>query len=835
VADYSAKIQLLVEGLDKLDRLQKRVSDLNKEVDRLSKPLFKEGTKAIADIINDAANAQENYNKSVERSTIKQIKLNSAVALYERRLKELKRVGATEQQQFAPDIAQIKSAFDTFKRLGSVSGVQAVATELGRVIEYSREQNRLEFGRLKSTQQLRDFNVQIQKLKAAGLNTSKAEATFDKLAVNAGTNRYALAEKYQFLLGRRIRLLNEELREQQRLANVESKRLREQEIATAKQQRERTQRISNVALGAGFPLLFGGGPGAVLGGAAGGLVGGPAAFAAQIALSAIGQQLDMFVAEVAKTGVALTSTGGTFEYMREKALFSSTAVEDQAIALEEQGRVSELAALLTQDLAKSIGGEGVQALQELGDETNELTKQWNTLTAQLFALVAGPLKDFIAILNTVLGGITTERRLSVLRSEATPAQQKRLAKITREVVGGTVKNVRGGGTQFVAGPEGTPQRLEILRRAASEGIVPTAPAGRITSEDRRSITAPRTKAPGKTSAEREAERLAKELARSLKIGADLERQFSRQVSLLNAASDIERERLKIGFNFEDRLLKIKELKNAEQRAVLQTLNYDLLRLETQKLQNKELKNELDLFAKKAGIQFGEMLPGGAGAFRTDITLGPSTGLAAEIEKVKQELETLLDPITQVSTAAEGIGAAFSDSFKGVISGTMTAQEALANFFQNVADQFLDMAAQMIAKWIQLAILNSVLKLFPTDPAIGAAAGGGFTLPGGEGFTAAFLQGAGVTPRAKGGPVTGGMPYMVGERGPELFVPGRSGSIVPNNQLGGGDNVSVVVNVDAKGTNVQGNDQQGNQLGRAISAAVQAELVKQKRPGGLLAV
>ena len=34
-------------------------------------------------------------------------------------------------------------------------------------------------------------------------------------------------------------------------------------------------------------------------------------------------------------------------------------------------------------------------------------------------------------------------------------------------------------------------------------------------------------------------------------------------------------------------------------------------------------------------------------------------------------------------------------------------------------------------------------------------------------------------RADGGPVTGGSPYIVGERGPEVFVPGRSGSIVPN--------------------------------------------------------
>ena len=78
------------------------------------------------------------------------------------------------------------------------------------------------------------------------------------------------------------------------------------------------------------------------------------------------------------------------------------------------------------------------------------------------------------------------------------------------------------------------------------------------------------------------------------------------------------------------------------------------------------------------------------------------------------------------------------------------------------------------------------------------------------------------------------PYIVGERGPELFMPGRSGTVIPNDALGGGS-TSVVVNVDASGnSNVQGDQAQAKQLGVAVSAAVQAELVKQQRPGGLLA-
>jgi len=50
------------------------------------------------------------------------------------------------------------------------------------------------------------------------------------------------------------------------------------------------------------------------------------------------------------------------------------------------------------------------------------------------------------------------------------------------------------------------------------------------------------------------------------------------------------------------------------------------------------------------------------------------------------------------------------------------------------------------------------------------------------------------PRAVGGPVTSGMPYIVGERGPELYVPNQNGFIVPNGQFGGG-NITVQLVLD----------------------------------------
>ena len=96
----------------------------------------------------------------------------------------------------------------------------------------------------------------------------------------------------------------------------------------------------------------------------------------------------------------------------------------------------------------------------------------------------------------------------------------------------------------------------------------------------------------------------------------------------------------------------------------------------------------------------------------------------------------------------------------------------------------------------------------------------------------FLGAIGIPGFANGGRPPVGRASIVGEKGPELFVPDRAGTIIPNNQLGGSTN--VVVNVDASGSAVEGDEDRGRELGRLISVAVQSEIVQQKRPGGLLA-
>ena len=73
-------------------------------------------------------------------------------------------------------------------------------------------------------------------------------------------------------------------------------------------------------------------------------------------------------------------------------------------------------------------------------------------------------------------------------------------------------------------------------------------------------------------------------------------------------------------------------------------------------------------------------------------------------------------------------------------------------------------------------------------------------------------------RANGGPVTAGVPYLVGERGPELFVAPQSGSIVPNNKMGMGltqvNNFMVQGRIDRRTE-----DQLASDVGRKSSTAL----------------
>ncbi len=169
----------------------------------------------------------------------------------------------------------------------------------------------------------------------------------------------------------------------------------------------------------------------------------------------------------------------------------------------------------------------------------------------------------------------------------------------------------------------------------------------------------------------------------------------------------------------------------------------------------------------------------------------------EIDKNAEAAEALKNKFNQIGKEIEdGIVSNLTDA----VMGTQTLAEAAINVLE-----------RMRRKLVELAIQKAIAG-------IGGPIGG-------------FFQS--LFGRANGGRVSANQPYMVGERGREVFVPTTSGTIVPNNQLGGGNTNVINVSVDASGTQAEGDEATSSQLGKLIGLAVQQELVKQSRAGGLL--
>ena len=172
--------------------------------------------------------------------------------------------------------------------------------------------------------------------------------------------------------------------------------------------------------------------------------------------------------------------------------------------------------------------------------------------------------------------------------------------------------------------------------------------------------------------------------------------------------------------------------------------------------------------------------------------------------INKDLKEQAENAKMVKDAFESLSVTIKDDIKNGIAGLIKGTATLGDMLNNIADKLINVGLNHI-------LFGSVL---------GAAGGGGGGLLGLLGF-------------ANGGRPPVGRPSIVGEKGPELFVPRRSGTIIPNDKLGGGGSTNINVNVDASGSAVEGDDSQSRELGRLISVAIQSELLKQRRPGGLL--
>jgi hypothetical protein len=168
---------------------------------------------------------------------------------------------------------------------------------------------------------------------------------------------------------------------------------------------------------------------------------------------------------------------------------------------------------------------------------------------------------------------------------------------------------------------------------------------------------------------------------------------------------------------------------------------------------------------------------------------------------------------ELQDSFEAIGTAVSNSFKGMITGAMSFSSAMKGIISSVIDE--------------------LIRLYVVQQIVGVVKGA----LGSIGLPAPALTG-----KAIGGSVGKNRPYMVGEQGPELFIPGGSGTIIPNRNLssnGGGSSFNI--SVDARGSNdpaaVRAQVQQGIiEAAPAIIAAAEARTIssmRRPRLGGVM--
>lgn len=135
---------------------------------------------------------------------------------------------------------------------------------------------------------------------------------------------------------------------------------------------------------------------------------------------------------------------------------------------------------------------------------------------------------------------------------------------------------------------------------------------------------------------------------------------------------------------------------------------------------------------------------------------------------------------RLEAAVRGWGNAFTDTLADAV---MTGKLNFASLVESVLRDLLRMQIQASITTPLFAAFQDVLT-------------GSFFSGGAKPGTPMAQPGLKLPGRASGGPVSSGMPYMVGENGPELFVPGAAGTIVPS-ASGAGVTMNMVVNVDAR--------------------------------------
>ena len=655
--------------------------------------------------------------------------------------------------------------------------------------------------------------------------------------------------------------------------------------ADKKQKDTRNRGLDQMLLGAGFPLLFGGGPGAVGGSILGGAIGGAAgaSFGGQIFGSAVGQTLENALKLAVDIGNAVETLN--LDALEESGIRVNGELEYQIQLLREAGDFQAAQEKIQEKVAEQTGVQG-DAMQDVANAFNLLgrvAKEFLAVSAAFLGMLTAPIAAALAAIIKVINEII--KQANILFS-LVGKSIKKIAENEEALkgVGESLSNINGQFDESIVKAENLARKFERERDLLKEVVVLESRKvdGRrledkignnivdghikqvkLLARQKKEIEQINLQKNEHNAAEIDSALAAKEFTHQLEqhqlasavnlknrklITTALEKADKTQKNINRTLQDqIDKQLDQVAFENEyAELIMSGSLPAAAKRALglkqylkdldkqfkkeVDILDAEIAQIQADKVQNAMTKEQIklleELLEKREALE-DKRLDAERAARKAQ---GPKTDakrIEEEMVRVQEQINNLMDPVNQLIAGAQAIGDAFSESFKSLITGSMTAQQALANFFERTADHFADMAAQMIAKQIQMQILGIGLKFF------GSAVGAGDTfagasntaldsvLPSTGSLADAAISGATF---ASGGYVGGPTRALIGEGGQgEYVIPeskmresmarysrgARGASVIPESgetgTVGGGGGTTVAAPIDVRYTVERIND------------------------------
>ena len=331
-----------------------------------------------------------------------------------------------------------------------------------------------------------------------------------------------------------------------------------------------------------------------------------------------------------------------------------------------------------------------------------------------------------------------------------------------------------------------PKKVELPETGLTTNFNPDDPTG--------------SKAGTGTKAADEAARKAEMMKEQLLTAEKLVAAAQREADLLGANNEAEAARIE-SFN---RMMEIAEkYGELSMKAVSDAETEQLLLAQGLEVQNERLRLEEQLEQMRTDALSGideeikkqqAILEGKEEEYKwekmiRDLTAGGAVGEAEATGKINQlrdlteRNEALKEMQANVEKLSGSIASSLTNAFKSVIDGSKSAEEAMSNALASIGQAFDDMALGIIQKQLTMIAYGLIMKALEQCHRPAAAPAPPAPINGTQNFGNLGTINTGMQMAADGGPAMANTPMIVGERGPELFMPSSSGRIVGNEAMG----------------------------------------------------